>query len=134
MLVEAIAIEYLMELVFMLESSIDVQFQAWLAITFAVIVASYSSRDTLRLSLRIIVVVAYLIAVLALFARAFTEVNRINLILIELASRGMDLEPILYSPIVRLLAFVLGSLIAIVSIFYFSPPKTTTLEKNQTKD
>jgi len=119
---ESISTEILLELHFALESSIDVQFQAWMAITFAVIVASYSSRDTLRTELRIIVAIAYLMAAYTLFARWMTEVSRINeLIQPILESRGLDLNVKFYTATARMVTYALGTLIATVSIFFFRP-------------
>ena len=119
---ESISTEILLELHFALESSIDVQFQAWMAITFAVIVGSYSSRDTLRTELRIIVAIAYLMAAYTLFARWMTEFSRINeLIQPILESRGLDLNVKFYTATARMVTYALGTLIATVSIFFFRP-------------
>ncbi len=119
---ESIDTGYLLELQFILEASIDVQFQAWMAITFAVIVASYSSRDTLKSGLRIIMAIAYLMAAYSLFARWMTESSRIiDMILPELASRGVTSEIQFYAGMARMITYALGTFIATVSIFYFSP-------------
>ena len=131
---ESISTEILLELHFALESSIDVQFQAWMAITFAVIVASYSSRDTLRTELRIIVAIAYLMAAYTLFARWMTEVSRINeLIQPVLESRGLDTNIKFYTATARMITYALGTMIATVSIFFFSP-KTQQPEGDSDED
>jgi hypothetical protein len=96
----------LLELLFMLEASIDVQFQAWMAITFAVVVASYSARETLSLKLRSIVAFTYLVAAFALLARWGTEVMRIDsLIGPALAARHINPEPSLYALFFRLVTY-----------------------------
>ncbi len=119
---DSIATEILLELHFSLESSIDVQFQAWMAITFAVIVASYSSGDALKTKVRIVVAVAYLMAAYTLFARWMTEVSRLNeLIQPVLASRGVVADVRFYTAEARMITYALGTVIATISIFFFRP-------------
>ena len=132
---ESIDTGYLLELQFMLEASIDVQFQAWMAITFAVIVASYSSRDTLKSGLRVILAIAYLLAAYTLFARWRTESSRIiDMILPLLASRGVASEIQFYAGIARQITYALGTLIATISIFYFSVEKPKFPQKERFKN
>jgi uncharacterized membrane protein YgaE (UPF0421/DUF939 family) len=125
----------LLELLFMLEASIDVQFQAWMAITFAVVVASYSARETLSLKLRSIVAFTYLVAAFALLARWGTEVMRIDsLIGPALAARHINPEPSLYALFFRLVTYLLGTLIAVASIFYFSPVRSKAGKTEDNRD
>jgi hypothetical protein len=109
----------LLELRFMLESSIDVQFQAWMAITFAVIVASYSGRYHLTTYVRIAISTAYVMASYALFARWLTEGLRIRQFAEVLRDRGVSMDPMFGSDSVRLATYAIGTLITVFAIFYF---------------
>lgn len=110
---------YLLELSFLAEASIDLQFQAWMAISFAVIVASYSGRASLNNVTRFIVAVVYLFAAYALFARWMTEWDRINQIYAVLATRNIIFEPTWYSPQARLITYALGTFVTAFSVFHF---------------
>jgi len=109
----------LLELQFLAEASIDVQFQAWLAASFAVIVAAYSARRALTLEIRLAVVTVYLLAAYALFARWMTEVDRLDQIQNTLLDRGVDVLPVLFAPQARYTTYALGTLITVVAVFYF---------------
>lgn len=109
----------LLELRFMLESSIDMQFQAWMAVTFAVVVASYSGRSHLATHVRVVISIAYLLASYALFARWLTEVDRLEEFTRILLERGISMNPGFGAPFARVSTYALGTLITVVAIFYF---------------
>ena len=109
----------LLELQFLAEVSIDMQFQAWMAVSFAVIVAAYSARRVLTLEIRLAVAVVYLFAAYALFARWMTEVHRLNQIQDVLLDRGVEVLPVLFAPQARYTTYALGIIITVVAIFYF---------------
>ena len=109
----------------MLESSIDVQFQAWMAISFAVIVASYSARKDITTVIRVAIVLVYLMAVVALLARWMNEAYRINQIVEVLNSRNVDVAIRFASGEIRSLTYYLGSLITVFAVFYFRRVNTT---------
>lgn len=110
---------YLLELQFLAEASIDVQFQAWMAVSFAVVVAAYSARRALTLEIRLAVAVVYLFAAYALFARWMSEVYRLDQIQDVLLDRGVDVLPVLFAPQARYTTYALGTIITVVAIFYF---------------
>ena len=109
----------LLELRFMLESSIDVQFQAWMAITFAVVVASYSGRADLTKIIRIAIVSIYVMAAWALFARWITDGFRIGQIVEILLERGVSMPLMLGSAYFRFATYFSGTIITVISVFYF---------------
>ena len=109
----------LLELHFMLESSIDVQFQVWMAITFAVVVAAYSGRADMTKTIRIAIVFIYLIAAYALFARWITEGERIRQIAEVLRERDVFMPYWPSAGYFRFATYFLGTIIAAISIFYF---------------
>jgi hypothetical protein len=118
---------YLVELSFLAASSIDVQFQAWMAISFAVIVASYSGRTSLTNSIRGLVAVVYFLAAYSLFARWMTEADRLGQIHAVLVARNVHISPIMYSAEARLITYALGTLMTVFSISYFGKGGTAVL-------
>ena len=110
---------YLLELSFLAEASIDVQFQAWMAISFAVIVASYSGRASLDNMTRALVAIAYFLAAYALFARWATEANRLIQFNEILLARAVDVTPIFFSGQARLITYIIGTIVTISSVYYF---------------
>ena len=121
---ETVSTEALLELRFMLEQSIDVQFQAWMAATFAVIVAVYSARADLKIVVRICISILYSLAVGALWFRWMTEGIRINtLIDPELINRGVDSGIHILSGYLRFMTYWLGSIVTFIAIFYLRDDK-----------
>jgi len=120
---ESIETEILIELILSLESSIDVQFQAWMAISFAVIVACYSAKGELSTGIRSIVALIYTLIAYALFARWATEMARLDVMQEILATRGLMFDTIMYAPAARMLAYFLGSLTTVGAAFYFGNRK-----------
>ena len=59
----------LVELIFIRETVIDTQFQYWITITFAVIVASFVATEHLTKKLRSIVALLYAVATFVLISR-----------------------------------------------------------------
>ncbi len=127
---EAIETGYLLELTYMLESSIDIQFQAWMALSFAVIVASYSARLELPTGARVVVVIVYTTATYALFARFMTEYFRLDEMHLLLASRGFISEPVWFAPQARIATYFLGTLLTVSTIFYFGIKSDNQVEEN----
>jgi len=109
----------LLELSFMLEASIDVQFQAWMALSFAVIVAAYSAKNNLLMPVRTVMAFTYAVAAYALFARWMTEWIRLDSIHSAIVARGIHFEPAWYAPEARIVTYLVGSAITIGAIFYF---------------
>ena len=122
----------LLELRFILESSIDVQFQAWMAITFAVVVASYSGRADLTKAIRIAIVCIYVMAAYALFARWMTEGFRIGQIMEVLLERGVTMPLALGAAYFRFATYFSGTIIAVISVFYFG--RIGKIDENSTQE
>jgi hypothetical protein len=112
--------ESLLELVHMAEASIDVQFQVWLTITFAVIVASFASQGQPSIRIRGLMIALYVLAVAALYARWMTDGSRLVPMLDELLSRGIDAYPTAWiAPILRIATFIGGTGIAVYLMIHF---------------
>jgi len=105
------------ELILMQRSSIDTQFQVWITITFATIVASFTSKEELRTKYKIFVSLLYIIATVTLASRWYYDaIETISLI------EALDKEQIeLWVPkvtiISRSLLMILGSIGTLIFIF-----------------
>lgn len=61
----------LAELFFIRESAIDAQFQFWISITFAVIVANFAASKRLSSRARVVIALLYTLAVVVLVSRMY---------------------------------------------------------------
>ena len=110
----------MMELYILLESSIDTQFQAWVSVTFAMIVASYASRNNLARRLRLLVAGLYVIVCVALLSRWVADIFRLYDLGMALYERAIDFAPLgALNPIARLTTFFLGTSGALYFLFFF---------------
>ena len=71
-------------------ASIDSQFQFWITVTFAVVVASYLAREQLRTTLRVTLACLYLFAVLLLAFRLGGHVQAAGYLMSALAELGVS--------------------------------------------
>ena len=110
---------YLIELQYLAYQSIDLQFQAWMATSFAVVVAAYTGRHDLGRNLRILMVALYLVAAYSLFARWVSVVVGLDMIQATLNTRGIDLEPVGLSEEARIAAYFIGTLSTCICVFIF---------------
>ena len=80
----------LFELVILSEASIDNQFQFWLSITFAAVVASYITEQRLTHSLRLALSCACLLATVVLMSRWYNDYLRLMRIVAEFQNLGIQ--------------------------------------------
>jgi hypothetical protein len=71
-------------------AGIDAQFEFWLTITFAVVVASHLARDQLTLPIRAAIAVLYSFAVVFLVSRLLGHVEGAQFISAALTDLGVD--------------------------------------------
>jgi hypothetical protein len=110
-----------MELTILLEASIDTQFQTWITITFAFVVAIYASRGRLANSIRTGVTILYLLIAVALLARWMSDGSRLLAMIAILTERGIDFaSPYFVAPFTRMMAYILGSGMTVYLSYYFS--------------
>jgi hypothetical protein len=110
----------IMEIIALLEASIDMQFQIWLTVTFAYIASTYLSREELPKSVLYSGTVLYICIVLALYFRWIADGIRAQSLISELAIREIAFDASDYAFIFRLLTFAVGSILAIVLALYFN--------------
>ena len=103
-------------------AGIDAQFQFWITITFAVVVASHFARGQLGPVVRISIAALYALAVLLLASRMGSHIQSAQYLASVLAGLGVD-DPRFSAPpsaplvgVLRWSLLVLGSLAAVVFI------------------
>ncbi len=113
-------------------AGIDTQFQFWLTITFAVVVASFMARGQLGITVRVVVAALYLLATALLSARSLGHVELAIYLGGVLTEHGID-APQTFSNLVgwlRRAVLTLGSISALIFILFpgkgDSPAAATT--------
>ncbi len=109
----------------MAEASIDTQFQSWLTVTFATIVASFASRNLLTKSMRMLVVALYLVATFVLVSRWIYDAQDIRIYADMLATLGYIEGVPLATALSRMLLVALGTFSTLYFVF------ATAHEKSQ---
>jgi hypothetical protein len=103
----------LLELILLGESSIDVQFQLWLTITFATIIAGFAARRLLTQPLRWALTVLYLLATFVVASRWYYDAQDIFTYRKLLEQAGFDAQPPVVTIASRVLLMFVGTLAAI---------------------
>jgi len=97
--------------------SIDMQFQLWITITSAVVIASFAARDNLSLSLRLFIASMYSLAVIALLVRYANDASQFVFIKMELSSRGVEYPAVGDLRLIRGIVYSIGSLGTLLFVF-----------------
>ncbi|HEX7373416.1 MAG TPA: hypothetical protein VF277_00450 [Steroidobacteraceae bacterium] len=108
----------LLNLVLAQRSSIDQQFQSWLTITFAVIVAGFIAGPRLVPRLRLIVAVLYVMATAHLTARWMSDGITAGEWVKVLASRGVVYQVPWVAASLRMVLMLLGTVSALIFLFW----------------
>ena len=104
------------ELALLAGGSMDTQFQYWMSVTFAVVVASFVAGERLSRPMRLLAAVLYLLASILLISRFSQFARTTHLYEIALADAGTPTTSAgSLIPITRLLLFGLGT----ASALYF---------------
>ena len=107
----------LLNLLLAQRASIDMQFQFWLSITFAVIVAGFVAGRRLDLKLRLLAAVLYALATAHLATRWMYDGSIGERWVEVLVSRGIDIGIPWHSVYLRMLVMLLGTVSALVFLF-----------------
>jgi hypothetical protein len=103
----------LTEFIFLAYSSADTQFQYWITITFAVVVAGFVAGKRLAVSLRILIAVLYLLASAILAVRFQNSMITANTIRAMLLEADAYIVTTTYLAPLRIGLFLLGSAAAV---------------------
>ena len=122
------------ELIALLQSesaSIDMQFQLWITITTAVVIAGYSVRNLLSSMMRIFIAVMYALAAATIAFRYANDASQFIFLKNELSSRGVDYPTVIDLRILRALIFSCGTIATLVFISFKSTSKEITPPSNE---
>ena len=115
---EQISSADLLNLVLAQRSSIDLQFQFWLTITFAVIVASFIAGRRLVPKLRMLAAVLYVLASAHITARWIYDGIIATQWLEVLARRGVDFQVPWLAAYLRMALMLLGTVSTLIFLFW----------------
>ena len=106
------------ELALLAGGSMDTQFQYWMSVTFAVVVASFVAGERLSRPMRLLAAVLYLLASILLISRFWQFARTTRMYEIDLADAGTPTTSAgSLIPITRLLLFGLGTASALYFLF-----------------
>lgn len=112
------------------QALIDTQFQYWMTITFAVVVAGFAAGDRLSQRLRYVVLVLYGLAAMTLFLRMTRTGESAGRIMAALAeSESLVYEADWFVVVFRSLTFFLGTLAA--SVFLVGSGNTSEMRRER---
>ncbi len=115
-----ISIAELIELLQNESASIDTQFQLWITITSAVVIASFVARHHLTFWMKTFVAVIYLLASSIIVLRYANDASQFVLLHNELSNRGVDYPTVIDLRGLRALVYLCGTL-ATFAIIFFKP-------------
>jgi hypothetical protein len=107
-LVEELSVAEILELIRINEEAMVIQFQTWLTITFATIVAVFAGRKLLTRLMRWLVTMLYLLASLAVTALSIYLAESNALLTTILASRDVAVAAPVFAGITSFVLFLCG--------------------------
>jgi hypothetical protein len=109
----------LLSLFFDVNQDIDTQFQFWISITFAVLVASFVADERLSRMERAVITALYLCAASIIYMRYTSAIAHQFAVLDLFAANGLTQPelPVL-AGVLRLILFTFGSLLAAASVLF----------------
>ncbi len=105
-------------------ASIDMQFQLWITITSAVVIASFAARHHLSFWMRAFIAVMYTLASVTIAFRYANDASQFVFLHNELQIRGVDYPTIVDLRILRGLVYACGTVATLVFMFFKPRPKT----------
>jgi hypothetical protein len=110
------------ELVLQIEASIDAQFEFWLTVTFATVVATYMADNQLTRSLRAVIASAYLLASAVVTSRWYYDASKI-VGLSETLDNQYEAFPVPEVTIIARVLLVVGGSVATLYFVCFGFPQ-----------
>ncbi len=112
-------------------ASIDMQFQLWITITSAVVIASFAARHHLSFRMRAFVAVMYTLASATIAFRYANDASQFVFLHNELRIRGVDYPTFIDLRILRTLVYSCGTFSTLAFIFFKPRPKTDNVPANK---
>lgn len=104
----------LTELYFLRESALEIQFQFWLYITFAAVVASFAAGNRLSKRSRLLVALLYVLAVGVIATRWYSYAVDVVIFRDALLESGVELTVANVTLVLRYCVVILGTLSAVM--------------------
>ena len=115
-------------------ASIDMQFQLWITITTAVVIASFAARHNLLFWMRVFVAVMYSLASATIVIRYANDVSRWIFLSNELGSRGVEYPAFIDLRILRGLVYSCGTIATLVFMFFNPSSKEDIAPSHRSAD
>ncbi len=112
-------------------ASIDMQFQLWITITSAVVIASFAARHHLSFWIRAFVAFMYTLASATIAFRYANDASQFVFLHDELRTRGVDYPTFVDLRILRALVYSCGTFSTLAFIFFKPRPKTDNVPANE---
>ncbi len=108
-------------------ASIDMQFQLWMTITSAVVIATFAARHHLSFWMRAFVGAMYTLASATIAIRYANDASQWVFLSNELASRGVDYPAFVDLRILRGLVYSCGTIATLIFMFIKPSSKTDNM-------
>ncbi len=105
-------------------ASIDMQFQLWITVTSAVVIATFAARHHLSFWMRAFVAVMYTLASATIAIRYANDASQWVFLQNELSSRGVEYPAFVDLRILRGLVYSFGTVATLVFMFFRPGTKT----------
>ncbi len=112
-------------------ASIDMQFQLWITITSAVIIASFAARHHLSFWMRAFIAVMYTLASATIAFRYANDASQFAFLDNELRIRGVDYPTFIDLRILRGLVYSCGTVATLVFMFFKQSSTTDNMPANK---
>ena len=126
-----ITVAELIELLQNESASIDMQFQLWMTITTAVVIASFAARHHLSFWMRVFVAIMYTLASATIAIRYANDASQWVFLSNELGSRGVDFPAFVDLRILRGLVYSCGTVATVVFMFFRPRSKADVAPSNE---
>ncbi len=126
-----ITVAELIELLQNESASIDMQFQLWITITSAVVIASFAARHHLSFWMRAFIAVMYTLASATIAFRYANDASQFVFLHNELQIRGVDYPTFIDLRILRAFVYSCGTLSTLGFIFFKPRPKPDNVPMNK---
>ena len=129
-----VTVAELIELLQNESASIDMQFQLWITITSAVVIASFAARHHLSFWMRAFVAVMYTLASATIAFRYANDASQFEFLQNELRIRGVDYPTFIDLRTLRALVYSIGTFSTLAFIFFKPGSRTGNVPSDKSPE
>jgi len=116
-------------------ASIDMQFQLWITVTSAVVIASFAAGNHFSKRMKVFIAVMYALASAAIGLRYANDASQFLFLNHELKLRGVVYPAVIDLRILRAIIYVFGTLATSIFVFTLGRPRSDIgVEKRRERD